>query len=649
MRRALATSLLVCIFAWSGATDGRAEVVHDNSDIRRNVQTLSSREQGDDVVLGGTGRTLTGIEVAFWSPYDRTSDVWLRFYRNDGVDGAPGTLIHEELLAGIALLEDLHWYSFSLPDIAVPTQFTYTIWDTSSGYGAQLWGFNPPAIGASDPHCWERRSGAWVRIDPPSGYIFNFGVRFLADGASSCEQDPADLACNTIVDAGACVQAPSGLKAWWPLDQVDAGVTPDAVGTSHATLDGEPFGSHLGVVGTGLRVDRTDQGIRVPAPGAGVVPDTGDFSLAAWVRVCDPAGGQAIVTKTRTGMSTGGFGFWLSSGEPMLTISAPGVPAQRLRSGAWVGDGCWHHVGVTIDRDDPSGVRFYVDGIAAAATHDPTPVEGGSLVNDRDLYLGNVGRIVSGLRRFALRGWIDEVQIYSRALDESEMAAVYASGDQGLCAPACVPSPSDARAWYSFDDDATIGADNMGCSDLVKAGNPQVVPGMVGNALRVTTTDFVYTSHSPCHDLVDEFSIECWIRFENSGIVYIHKATRGVGYYFEMRANRMALGLAVRERWGTFEFPQDLSLAYGTWHHLAVTVDRNSVTGGTFYVDGVATSTFDPTTAYGDIYQPTTFRIWSNPWYACDAAVDEVALYDRVLDGNEIAAVFEAGARGKCR
>src|ERR1043165_1643059 len=47
--------------------------------------------------------------------------------------------------------------------------------------------------------------------------------------------------------------------------------------------------------------------------------------------------------------------------------------------------------------------------------------------------------------------------------------------------------------------------------------------------------------------------------------------------------------------------PSGPDLRDGRFHHVAVSVDRDSPTGGHLYVDGVSIYTFDPTVAQGDL------------------------------------------------
>ncbi|MEA2163479.1 MAG: serine protease AprX [Thermoanaerobaculia bacterium] len=86
------------------------------------------------------------------------------------------------------------------------------------------------------------------------------------------------------------------------------------------------------------------------------------------------------------------------------------------------------------------------------------------------------------------------------------------------------------------------------------------------------------------------------------------------------------------------------------WHHIAVTVDRNSTTGGRWYLDGAELigSRFDPTPRPGTLTNTATLKMGQlgseMPW-----ALDEVEIFNRALNAGEIQTIYEAGGQGKCK
>jgi len=98
--------------------------------------------------------------------------------------------------------------------------------------------------------------------------------------------------------------------------------------------------------------------------------------------------------------------------------------------------------------------------------------------------------------------------------------------------------------------------------------------------------------------------------------------------------------------WGSY-------LIDGGYHHLVLTLDRTSTTGGKIYVDGTPTLTFNPTPVSGSLSNSAPFRIGVHPetgysgWYK--GVIDEVTVYRRALTNTEVTALFNAGSAGKCK
>jgi hypothetical protein len=93
------------------------------------------------------------------------------------------------------------------------------------------------------------------------------------------------------------------------------------------------------------------------------------------------------------------------------------------------------------------------------------------------------------------------------------------------------------------------------------------------------------------------------------------------------------------------------NLQDGVFHHVGVTVDRTSSSGGKLYVDGALIMTFDPTQESGDLSTagPLYIGCHDNPTMNCNfkGIIDEVSLYNRALTTEEIRSVFQNGGTGK--
>ncbi|NEP61700.1 MAG: LamG domain-containing protein [Symploca sp. SIO2G7] len=85
-----------------------------------------------------------------------------------------------------------------------------------------------------------------------------------------------------------------------------------------------------------------------------------------------------------------------------------------------VADGEWHQVTVTVDRNNTTGGKWYVDGVLVN-TFNPTGRQG-SLSNSKALRLGR--RSDSNSAGF-FNGSLDEVKLFDSALSASEVQSIY--------------------------------------------------------------------------------------------------------------------------------------------------------------------------------------------------------------------------------
>jgi uncharacterized repeat protein (TIGR01451 family) len=245
----------------------------------------------------------------------------------------------------------------------------------------------------------------------------------------------------------ACVTPPPNLRAWWTMDVTSGTTVPDIAGTNNGThLVGTTASPVLPTAGKVAGALTFGLG---PAPNSVQVPNstslnfgaspTADLSIDAWVRAnpVQPSPAQVfypIVDKLSTGALTAprGYSFYLVNGRLGFamadgTTTSFNAPTTSLL----VADGQWHHVAVTVDRDQAAGGKLYVDG-NVVFTFNPT-VRAGSLTNTINLL---IGRNQSGNQ---FLGSIDEVEIFSRALTEAEVKAIFNADSAGKCKPSGPP------------------------------------------------------------------------------------------------------------------------------------------------------------------------------------------------------------------
>ncbi len=174
-------------------------------------------------------------------------------------------------------------------------------------------------------------------------------------------------------------------------------------------------------VNDGLPLNGVDKFIEisnVPALNFG----TGDFSISAWIKTNDTSGIDVILDK-RVETSGPVQGYVLSNSNGKLLFQmADGSGWTNYDSNVFIADGKWHYVGVTVDRDDPNGGRWYVDGQEVGKPFNPTGRKG-SLSNSKPLRIGRRSDHLTWPGFF--KGNLDKVKLFKRKLSPIEINAIY--------------------------------------------------------------------------------------------------------------------------------------------------------------------------------------------------------------------------------
>jgi hypothetical protein len=193
--------LLLTLAIGLGLPANAAEIVYDNSADYSGFDYESTNEFGDEVILGGTARVVTEIQLEYYAQYTPQGDEIgrVRFYSNTGPAwmGNPdyptpaSPPLYEQTFQ---LTNGYQVAVISVPDVVVPNSFTWTVQflgisqtSTNDRAGLLFYGAadGAPAIGQSFNDFWERLPSGWAplfREDVPKN---NFGARILAVASAS--------------------------------------------------------------------------------------------------------------------------------------------------------------------------------------------------------------------------------------------------------------------------------------------------------------------------------------------------------------------------------------------------------------------------------------------------------------------------------
>lgn len=239
---------------------------------------------------------------------------------------------------------------------------------------------------------------------------------------------PADLLGCTVPDPGnaaTCTAKPSGQIAWWRAE----GTFNDSIGGLHGTNVGATFVA--GKVGQAFAFNGSGQ--YVSLGNISGLDFTGqDFTVEAWLRISDlptlnPGGSGCVpmyplVANRDWGWSlniiaSGGVAFnkytTQAGGLGIASCTAP-IPLDT-----------WVHLAAVHTTTE---LRLYLNGVLQAAKASPISTIYYEPTDEPEF---GARRCASGI--YYLKGALDEISIYDRALTAQEITSVASAGDKGKC------------------------------------------------------------------------------------------------------------------------------------------------------------------------------------------------------------------------
>lgn len=242
-----------------------------------------------------------------------------------------------------------------------------------------------------------------------------------------------------------CRQPPTGLTAWWTLDDAAGGSVADL--TTNLSLSGILMNGPqvvAGQVGSAIKFNGANQYVQVPSdplldvPGLAPNDIPGNFSIDAWVRLdpgSDTSGVRVIVEKRTFNPPSHykGYSFYLYNRYLGLQLAddsgAPGYTNYGATNLAVPQDGKWHFVAVSAARGKPFSVQFTLDNQPAVMVN--SPARTGGLENSSPL---RIGMLTIGTGS-AFNGAIDEVEFFRRAVTYAEWQTIFQANCNGKCRP----------------------------------------------------------------------------------------------------------------------------------------------------------------------------------------------------------------------
>jgi len=249
-----------------------------------------------------------------------------------------------------------------------------------------------------------------VELSVDADGVYNITALANYSDGGSASATASNITVNTTAILG-CVQPPSGLVAWWPGDDNAS----DIIGGNDGTLmNGATFAP--GEVGQAFSFDGIDDSIGTPINNLPLTDLTIDF----WANEAPGNAGRIFGYEDIYSGADGLGMYFPSQTNPYLIMRDNGVAYDMSLGTITVGS--WNHYAITISSTE--GTKLYLNGIQTNS--DPTAIAYSSA--------GISLRISSaGTDDVYFNGLIDEVQLYDRALSDSEIQAIYGAGTAGIC------------------------------------------------------------------------------------------------------------------------------------------------------------------------------------------------------------------------
>jgi hypothetical protein len=216
-----------------------------------------------------------------------------------------------------------------------------------------------------------------------------------------------------------CIPPPQNMIGWWTGDST----TSDIIGNNDGTWIGNEKYS-TGVVDNAFDFDGNSY-VEIPDHSS---LDLGlnSFTIDFWMEIGSSYFG--IIGKydeqTKTGFAVSMD--LIVGGEPSSWVFIVDINQYQFTNSytGYYGDIIF--VAIVVDRTIPDGVIIYINDYASQ--HDGQSI--GNINNDEPLTIGSATSLYP-----YMDGFIDEVEIFDRALSGSEILAIYNAGGAGKCKP----------------------------------------------------------------------------------------------------------------------------------------------------------------------------------------------------------------------
>ncbi|MFZ2152889.1 MAG: LamG domain-containing protein [Microgenomates group bacterium] len=366
-----------------------------------------------------------------------------------------------------------------------------------------------------------------------------------------------------------------GLVGYWKFDEGVGTTSADSSGNSNLTTFGTGSSSP-GWIGGKFGVGTSFGGInKVDVGSANSLNIVGDMTLSIWVNPKNASGWEGLASKWgdswawaldtathRNALYINGWNYSNSS-----------IPANQ-----------WSHLAV-VYKDSDNKVYFYLNGVP-----DGTSTQLSNQGTSGIVTLGYWGN------NYFYSGLLDEVRIYNKALNPTEIKALYEYA----------PGPV---GYWKFDEgvgstvfDSSGNSGNGGWQGTL--GN-QWASGKIGKAGNFNGSNNYLNLGTNLGNYTDNFTVSSWIKTGTNNVRILGRRDTPSGTQYDLYLQSTTGKAAFFD--GTTQYAGTSNLANNQWHFVSwVFNGANSK----IYVDGIAEATFTVSTTSKNI--STIIGGWDN-------------------------------------
>jgi hypothetical protein len=224
-------------------------------------------------------------------------------------------------------------------------------------------------------------------------------------------------------------QCPEGMVSYWNLDEIGATTYQDQVGGHPALVENAPT-DVSGIIGSAKYFDGTKRVSIASHPDYNFANDQG-FTIALWAKFTDVTFGtyNKVLLGKNEPYATMGAKWWIAA---QMNSGLVGFHLEDSNGNGYdvfapaINDNSWHYI-VAVRNPTDNTIKLYIDGSLASSV---LATYTGNFTSAAPIQVGYLNR--NSIPDYWYKGALDEMAIYNRALDASEISSHWTKGSLGI-------------------------------------------------------------------------------------------------------------------------------------------------------------------------------------------------------------------------